>query len=599
VPKAVPATERESEQPATFRKRKFVVKPIGWDLLACTCFVLFAFWLTSGLWPDPDTKFLTHNPGDQILHEWFLAYETGLWSGDFNLVTDRMNAPEGVNLLTNTPILALGLLLAPITATLGGPTAFAVVIALNLAATAIAWYLLFTRGLGASRPAAAVGAAFAGFAPGMISQSNSHPGLTAHFLIPPMLWSVTMLAQAARRRPVPIKKLVGAGVLFGLLSAAQIFLGEEVMFLTALTLTVLTLAYVTMTGPSGREILAFGAGLGIAVGVAACLLAYPLWLQFAGPQSLAGGLYSPQFFSADLASFTAFSPLSIAGSESSAALSVNAAEYNTFLGWPLVLLTLGLAIWLRRDPLSHACIFAMGLMYAFSLGPEIVINRDRTAVIGPFQLLSFLPWIDLALPMRFALAGIPLTATLLVLGLEKSSALRKPIVPVAVALALLPLIPNRLPTSERPAVPGFYADGSWRQCASRGGEVIVPVPLPSPYYPEPIRYATEAFAQFAIPQGYFIGPYGANGAGALGAPARRTSALLDAVAQTGTVPAIDDTIRAEARKDVSFWKANCLVLTAHPRFDQLRDTLNLLYGPGTRVADAIVWRVDDDWSLAN
>ena len=544
--------------------------PIAWDVLACMCFLLFALWLTSGLWEDPETKFLTHNPSDQILHEWFLAYETGIWSGDFDLVTDRLNAPEGVNLMTNTPILALGVLLAPITATFGGPTAFALVIALNLAATSIAWYLLFKRSLGAGTPAAAVGAAFCGFAPAMISHSNAHPGLTAHFLIPPIIWSVIKVAQAAMQRPVPIRKLVGAGVLFGVLTAVQIFIGEEVMFLTALTLTVVALAYVALTRPSGRQIAAFGAGLGIAVIVAACLLAYPLWLQFAGPQSHSGGLYDPHDFSADLASFTAFSPLSIAGSDSSAGLSVNAAEYNTFLGWPLVLLTLGLAYWLRRDPLAHACVFALGILYAFSLGPEVVIHGNRSAVFGPFKLLSFLPLTDLALPMRFALAGIPLTAVLLVLGLEKAAALRKPIVPVLVAVALLPLIPNRLPTSDRSEVPRFYAEGHWRQCASRG-QVIVPVPLPTPYYPEPMRYATKALAQFAIPQGYFIGP-GPDGEGALGSPPRSTSALLDTVAQTGKVPAIDDTVRAEARRDISFWKGKCLVLTAHPRFDQLRDT---------------------------
>jgi len=594
VPNAVPGADRQSDQPTSFQRRDPVgLHPIAWDFLACTCFVLIAIWLTSGLWGNSDSKFLTHNPGDQILHEWFLAYETGIWSGDFNIVTDRLNAPEGVNLLTNTPIIALGVLLAPITATFGGPTAFAAVVSLNLAATAIAWYLLFKRSLGATSFAATVGATFCGFAPAMISQSNSHPGLTAHFLIPPMIWSVTKLAQAAMQRPVPVKKMVGAGVLFGVLTALQIFVGEEIMFLTALTLTVVTLAYVALTRPSGREIVAFGAGLGIAVIVAACLLAYPLWLQFAGPQSLSGGLYSPQHYSADLASFTAFSPLSIAGSESSAVLSANAAEYNTFLGWPLVLLTLGLAIWLRRDPLAHACVFALGVMYAFSLGPEVVINGDRTAVFGPFKLLSFLPLIDLALPMRFALAGIPLTAVLLVLGLERAAALRKPIVPLLVAVALLPLIPNRLPTTERSAVPRFYAEGHWRQCASRG-EVIVPVPLPTPAYPEPMRYATRALAQFAIPQGYFIGPYGPDGAGALGPPPRSTSALLDTVAQTGKVPDIDDTVRAEARRDISFWKGKCLVLTAHPRFDQLRDTLNLLYGPATQVADASVWSVTDD-----
>jgi hypothetical protein len=66
------------------------------------------------------------------------------------------------------------------------------------------------------------------------------------------------------------------------------------------------------------------------------------------------------------------------------------------------------------------------------------------------------------------------------------------------------------------------------------------------------------------------------------------------VAWTGNVPEIDAAMRAEARRDISFWKGKCLVLTAHPRFDQLRETLNLLYGPGAQVADASVWRVADD-----
>ena len=80
-------------------------------------------------------------------------------------VTDRLNAPDGVNLMANTTLIVLGVLLAPVTLLFGAPVTFALLVALNLAGTALAWYLLFARTLGARRLAAAVGAAFCGFAP--------------------------------------------------------------------------------------------------------------------------------------------------------------------------------------------------------------------------------------------------------------------------------------------------------------------------------------------------------------------------------------------------------------------------------------------------
>ena len=47
----------------------------------------------------------------------------------------------------------------------------------------------------------------------------------------------------------------------------------------------------------------FATGLLVAVGLAGLALAYPLWFQFAGPQSVPNGMFSPYYFSADLASF--------------------------------------------------------------------------------------------------------------------------------------------------------------------------------------------------------------------------------------------------------------------------------------------------------
>ena len=57
--------------------------------------------------------------------------------------------------MVNTTIIAIGVLFAPVTMLAGAPITFALLTAGNLAATAIAWYLLLRRTLGARRFAAA------------------------------------------------------------------------------------------------------------------------------------------------------------------------------------------------------------------------------------------------------------------------------------------------------------------------------------------------------------------------------------------------------------------------------------------------------------
>ena len=53
-------------------------------------------------------------------------------------------------------------------------------------------------------------------------------------------------------------------------------------------------------------------------------MAYPLWMQFSGPMHTPNAPFAPQSFFADLASFTPFSPLSLAGSPAAGRLSTSA-----------------------------------------------------------------------------------------------------------------------------------------------------------------------------------------------------------------------------------------------------------------------------------
>ncbi|MER5455358.1 hypothetical protein ABT008_11305 [Micromonospora sp. NPDC002389] len=568
------------------------------DLLVGLVFVVLAGWLTHGLWPDPTGRVLALNPEDQVLYEWFLTVDARALLGDFGLHTDRLNAPDGVNLMANTSVIALGLLFAPVTLAFGAPVTFALLAAGNLAATATAWYLLFARVLRVHRLAAVLGGALCGFGPGMVSQTNSHLHMTAQWLLPVVVWLVVRLLRAADgtgRAGPDRRRLVTSAVALAVVVCVQVFVGEEVLFLATVTLLVMAATVAAADRDLTRRALpAFVGGMALATGLALLVLARPLWLQFAGPLGVADGMFSPHYFSADLRSWWAVSPLTLLGDERSAELTTGPAEYNTFLGWPLLVVTAGCALWQRRRPLVLACLAGILVMGTLSLGPEVIHAGESTGLPGPYALLAGLPVVDGALPMRFALAVPPLAATILVVALDR--ALRagrraRRMALVTAGVVLLPLVPTPLPTAARTPVPEFVTAGHWRTCVEPGG-VLVPVPVATPKDPWPMRWSTATDAAFGMPEGFFIGPHGRGGSAAMGVAPRPTAALLAEVSRSGLRPVVGENQRRRAAEDVRHWGASCVVLavaTAHA--DSLRLTLEALYGPSTRVADAWIWRV--------
>jgi hypothetical protein len=239
-------------------------------------------------------------------------------------------------------------------------------------------------------------------------------------------------------------------------------------------------------------------------------------------------------------------------------------------------------------------------MALLSLGPKVVIDRERTTFSGPYLFFKGVPVIDGALPMRFALAMIPVIAILLALAWDEASrsadSWMRIGIPALIVAALLPLLPVPLPTTDRAGVPAFYTGGHWRECASEG-DVIVPVPPATPHEPGPMRFATATGAAFSMPEGFFIGPYGRGGSATVGTYKLPTSATLASVAKTGKLPDgrdpsdVNAQMRAQARADLARWGASCVVLTAHPRAAELRVTVEALLGPGKTVADAVIWPI--------
>ena len=236
------------------------------------------------------------NSGDQALFEWLLGYGAhAVVNGENPLLTAWLNAPDAVNLAVNTSITVYAVLFAPLTLWLGPAVSFTVILTLNLAGTAYAWYWLFQRHLHATPVAAAVGGLFCGFAPAMVAHANAHLNWTAQWLVPLMIGRVVIMSQ--RRRAY------WDGTILGLLIAACFSIAAEQLFFAALAGTLLAAVWALSRRDQARQMFRpVVQGLGAAAVVAGVLLAYPLYLHFLGPYGYHGTGFDHRIHSEDLAS---------------------------------------------------------------------------------------------------------------------------------------------------------------------------------------------------------------------------------------------------------------------------------------------------------
>lgn len=568
------------------------------DLLVALACLAPAFWVTSGLWADPNRKASLVNSGDQALFEWLLSYGVHVIThGADPLYTNLLNSPDSVNLAVNTSITVYAIAFAPLTHLLGAPVTFVIILTLNLAATAFAWYWLFLRHLGADPLAAAVGGLFCGFAPAMISHANAHLNWTAQWLIPLIIGRVVLL----QKRTLPVRD----GIILGLLVAACFSLAAEALFFCMLALMVFALFWVLATRPPIRHALK---GLSIAGVVALVFLAYPLWLHFRGPMGFHGTGFDPKVHNEDLAAYGAWPERSVAGWLGlNANLAPNPTEENSFFGLPLLVLVLVAFVLLWKRTEVKALALTAALFAVLSLGPELRWLHRLTGVWMPETLVGRLPVFNSALPSRLALVVAPIIGLMLawLITALGQGRVRGPVSvwASAFALALVPLLPLPILARDRDPVPHFFVSGLWKQYVP-DGEVIASVPIANDLVPDGQRWQAVAMAQgdgvFRIPAGFFLGPGGPNGTGRVGPTPRPTQSLLEYVARTGEVQPIGERERQQARDDLRYWGANIVVLAdsvsgAHwtPHYAQLRRVMVELLGEPERVDDVWLWRVKD------
>jgi hypothetical protein len=573
--------------------------------------ILGAIYVTQGLWRDPGAWGLTHNGSDQVFFEWLLGDTARSVAHLHNpLWTSMVNMPIGVNLASNTAVTVIGVLLTPITLLFGSSVAFATAIALNLAATGYAWYWLFSRHVARTRTAAITAGIFCGFAPGMIAHANGHLNFTAGWIIPLLLWRLVCLTRPNSR--------IGDGVWVGLLGVVQYSLSAEMLFFTTVAVFVFVIVW-TIQRPREARAIAPRAARHLAVGAAlgGALLAYPIWMQFAGPATYHGTGFAGLGVWEDLLAFAAYPWESLAGGAGLwHRLALNYAEEDTFFG-PVLFAAVVFAAyrWNRRSRRRGSWPGAAGraevraltvttlVIMVLALGSRLHLGGWHSPVPLPWAALGHLPFFDSALPGRFGLLLIPIVALVMVRAVDH--ALSRPrgarirFITLFVGLAaLVPLFPRPLPVTPRAPLPHFITSGEWRHYLP-AGTTMVSIPPASWDTFDAQRWQVATDYAFPIEGGYFLGP-NVDGRSTIGPVMRPASALLTDVARYGKIAVVTDAYRDAARVDLAYWHAGLLVLPdptpgqGHmwgANYHKLLDAATLLFGTPIRVDDVWIWPI--------
>ena len=368
------------------------------------CIGLYAFGSLIVLWNvvavHPTTRSIC-GCGDPARYLWFVEYPAwALTHGASLLHATRVFPPNGLNLLDDTSVLGFGIPLAPLS-WLAGPVASLNAALFVLPVLSATGMLLLLRRWVESMPIAFVGGLAWGFSLYMMTGLIS--GWLNFVLVTPplMVLCLDLLLTDRRRSPV----LLG-GALGGLV-VVQYFLSTELLVVTALSalvaLVVLgVLAAVRRPDGLGEALRRLGLGTAVGLGVSVVLLAYPLWVTFAGPAHLSGLVWlaaPPGYFGVTLEGFVRWFPPDAVTTtvHRFGGYQGPAIGQMQYLGWSALVAVLAGLVLCRRlwRAWVAAAVGAVGVWCC--LTPDRRLNDFWV----PWRILARVPVVQNVLPIRF------------------------------------------------------------------------------------------------------------------------------------------------------------------------------------------------------
>jgi dolichyl-phosphate beta-glucosyltransferase len=558
------------------------------------CYLLSALLVTARLWADPAGRMQAGDAQDVNLFAWFMRYSaTAVSHGRLPaLVTTALNAPRGVNMMWNTSFMLPGILLSPVTLLAGPQVSLTIVLTLSIAGSAASLFWVLRR-WGASLPAATLGGAVYGFSPALLNSGLGHYQL-AFAVLPPLIIDALLRIVTGRGHGVR------TGAWLGLLTAAQLFIGEELLVYTAVAGLVLVVT-AALGHPRAARGRARDAAAGVLTGAGVALLIcwYPLWVQFRGPlheHSVLTGSWS-----GNLAYYVDPSGNVLFHSKSSATFIASyilgLPEVLAYLGWPLIAVLVAAAIAFWRDPRVRAVAVTCAVLELCNLGggPLLIRGFRLSGSFLPYHWLQGLPAMAQVIPARFCILGAGAAGAVLAFSLDRArsaaaedQAWRGRLAAAVAALAVLPLIPLPYRTAPVPAVPvGWQAAISRLRLAPGARVLVVPVPLAGRIRTAPMRWQADTGEPGSLVGGYFIGPSPTGQAVFSIDPMLYAAEYLDRL-WSGRArfrhPAL-------VRSALAYWRPAAVVAVTREGSQLGQSLIGLLGPPAVHVRRVLAWRL--------
>lgn len=360
------------------------------------CLSLVVWW---NVWSSHPASTTTCGCGDTSLFLWFIEWPAYALAHGLNpLYSTVLFHPTGIDLLSNTSVVAVGIGLAPVTWLFGPVASLNVALFLSPVLSSLAMFILLRRWV--HWPVAAfVGGLLYGFSPLVLVNLTNAYLMTALSVVPPLVViCLDELLIRQERSPLIV------GFCLGILLTLQFFIGTEALIILLIacaigTILLLAGAGLLSTGGLGRRVRHVSIGLGSGAVTAGVLLAYPAWFALAGPAHLAGPVWPMTklgYYGISLKDL-------VVPSQNSSAYVQLAQRVGGYQGrWlspeylgigAIAVVISGLILW-RRD--RRLWFFA-----AMSIVSLVLALGAKKALFLPWQLVAGLPLLQNIIPNRF------------------------------------------------------------------------------------------------------------------------------------------------------------------------------------------------------
>jgi hypothetical protein len=564
------------------------------QLALLLAYLALAVLLLGPTWTSPTTRTLGGGLGDPGVFIWFLRWTPFALGRELSpFFSDYLNHPDGINLMWNTWVPLPGLLVSPLTLAFGPVLSLNVLVTLAFGLSAWSAYMAIHRYV-PNHGAAACGGLVYGFSPAMIMHAH-HPNLILVFLLPWLFVLVDEVLVRQRRSPVWL------GVVLGLVAAAQLLTGEELLVATGLLAAVLLLVLVVMHPGAVRGRVRYAlTAVAVSLLVFVPLVAWPVKAQLTGPARVESDITPEVRGSSDLLAVVTPNRLSAIAPDAAIRLGDRfEGGKETYLGVPLLLVALAVVIARRRDAFVRVGFALLVVCLVLSLGARLRIGGQPTGVALPWAAMEALPLVHNMVPARLGLftalfAGLLLAAALeglwrrgwwLWRGLAVATA-------AVVLAALAPPEPFRARTVV--ATPPFFSTAAVRALPRDAVALVVPFPRHGRRN-EAMVWQAEAGMWFKMPGGYFVGPDPGGGT-RHDAPPTTTSVILNRIQRGRRPPELTPELRRQIATDLATWRVDAVVLGPMANREVMDDFLTELLGRAPTTAGGVaVW---DDAAVA-